>query len=458
MTLIIQSEAYIIGIEKALDDSERTVGSIIEPQKDGALRVVATFNEAVASVIEQLDNKVRAAEQRVKEMEAKQQHISLKPHVYRELVNQLRDTAVKYVGCQQLREQLSRTLQYALVADNAAPVPDVSAVARAALQYIDALPSEVVATLPAMPGFDRDWADEVLALSTSQEPQPLTLANETMDVERLREIAEEDNGSDVKFEYSVMARMLLSVALNSDPVAYTDAEELESLEGVDGHSYAHLWPNSYGFGKDIALYTVPQMMPLPVNILDGETNRDVFEAWVADYTGHTKGFVRQFRVDDKYRSDSMWNKYWNTWNACRTAMLQGSQPVSNRDELQVIGWLRSDYNSDDKRDPNAPLFMLGRNDPSETWGVKYIPLSGNSPVIPGGWISCGERMPDREYVLAGDFSGTHYLASIPNVQVGIYADWFDDEKPCWDDGDGNDLHLKEVTHWMPLPEPPQEVK
>ncbi|HFG9338592.1 TPA: hypothetical protein ACGHXV_003537 [Salmonella enterica subsp. enterica serovar Adelaide] len=66
----------------------------------------------------------------------------------------------------------------------------------------------------------------------------------------------------------------------------------------------------------------------------------------------------------------------------RAAMLQGSQPVSNRDELQVIGWLRSDYNSDDKRDHNAPLFMLGSNDPSEAWGVKYIPLSGNSPVIP----------------------------------------------------------------------------
>lgn len=75
------------------------------------------------------------------------------------------------------------------------------------------------------------------------------------------------------------------------------------------------------------------------------------------------------------------------WNSCRTAMFQGSQPVSNRDELQVIGWLRSDYNSDDKRDPNAPLFMLGRNDPSEAWGVKYIPLSGNSPVIPGVYLA-----------------------------------------------------------------------
>lgn len=84
------------------------------------------------------------------------------------------------------------------------------------------------------------------------------------------------------------------------------------------------------------------------------------------------------------------------WNACRAAMLQGAEPVSDRDELPVIGWLRSDYNSDDKRDPNAPLFMLGSNDPSDTWGVKYIPLSGNSPVTPDGWISCSERMPAQD--------------------------------------------------------------
>ncbi|EDJ7306030.1 hypothetical protein M8D79_004225 [Salmonella enterica] len=290
MTLLIQSEPYIIGIEKALDDSERTVGNIIEPQKDGTLHVAATFNGAVATVIEDLANKARVAEERVKRLEAQQRKISLKPHVYRELVNQLRDTAVKYAGCQQLRAQISRTLQHAMEADN------------------------------TMPGLDRDWADEVLALDTSPTPKPLPLANETMDVDRLREIAEEDNGSDVAFESSVMARMLLSVALNSDPVAYTDTEELESLEGIDGHSYAHLWPNAYGFGKDIPLYTVPQMMLPPVCFLDDETNREVFEAWVADYTGHTKGFVSQFRMEDKYRSDSMWNKYWNTWNACRDFM------------------------------------------------------------------------------------------------------------------------------------------
>ncbi|QIU87856.1 hypothetical protein [Yokenella regensburgei] len=34
----------------------------------------------------------------------------LPPHVYRELVNSLRDIAIKYQGCQQLREQISETL------------------------------------------------------------------------------------------------------------------------------------------------------------------------------------------------------------------------------------------------------------------------------------------------------------------------------------------------------------
>ncbi len=39
---------------------------------------------------------------------------------------------------------------------------EIAQVARAALDYIDALPPEVVARLPTMPGFDRDWAEDVL--------------------------------------------------------------------------------------------------------------------------------------------------------------------------------------------------------------------------------------------------------------------------------------------------------
>ncbi|ENY7210731.1 DUF551 domain-containing protein [Escherichia coli] len=87
-------------------------------------------------------------------------------------------------------------------------------------------------------------------------------------------------------------------------------------------------------------------------------------------------------------------------------------------------------------------------------------LAGNSPVTPDSWISCSERMPEMGerqcYVLAADFKN-NYPPNIPNTQVGVYGDWFNDGKPTWDDGDGEDLYLKEVTHWMPLPEPPQEV-
>ena len=87
---------------------------------------------------------------------------------------------------------------------------------------------------------------------------------------------------------------------------------------------------------------------------------------------------------------------------------------------------------------------------------------GSEPAtVPGKWIPVSERMPEmgekQRYVLAADFKN-NYWPNIPNTQVGVYGDWFDDGNPTWDDGDGEDLHLKEVTHWMPLPSAPQEVK
>ncbi|EGJ5964557.1 DUF551 domain-containing protein, partial [Escherichia coli] len=95
----------------------------------------------------------------------------------------------------------------------------------------------------------------------------------------------------------------------------------------------------------------------------------------------------------------------------------------------------------------------------DTLYVRADLVNGNYPATPDGWISCSERMPEMGerqcYVLAADFKN-NYPPNIPNTQVGVYGDWFNDGKPTWDDGDGEDLYLKEVTHWMQLPEPPQE--
>lgn len=67
---------------------------------------------------------------------------------------------------------------------------------------------------------------------------------------------------------------------------------------------------------------------------------------------------------------------------------------------------------------------------------------GNSPVTPDGWISCSDRMPDNNHdVLFFDVWGY--------IRIG----WFSADDRSWFTSD--DGCLMEVTHWMPLPEPPQ---
>ena len=70
----------------------------------------------------------------------------------------------------------------------------------------------------------------------------------------------------------------------------------------------------------------------------------------------------------------------------RAAMLQGAEPVTTANKLPAIGWLRADYQDDNRGlRGNAPLFVLGKKDPSTAWGLDYIPLTSNYPVIPDGW-------------------------------------------------------------------------
>ncbi|EPA6868768.1 DUF551 domain-containing protein [Escherichia coli] len=157
------------------------------------------------------------------------------------------------------------------------------------------------------------------------------------------------------------------------------------------------------------------------------------------------------------------------WNACRAAMLQGSQPVSQTYKFPVNTpcqdapahiWLQTAGVWPEDGELSELTWCSHNQHHDDTLYVRADLVNGNSPVTPDGWISCSERMPEMGerqcYVLAADFKN-NYPPSIPNTQVGVYGDWFNDGNPTWDDGDGEDLHLKEVTHWMPLPEPPQEV-
>ncbi|EMV7803796.1 DUF550 domain-containing protein [Escherichia coli] len=72
---------------------------------------------------------------------------------------------------------------------------------------------------------------------------------------------------------------------------------------------------------------------------------------------------------------------------------------------------------------------------------------GNSPVTPDGWISCSERMPNEEDVLV-------YCSDTKEQMVGFHKG-----KGLFQFFYMNGVEgVCEPSHWMPLPEPPQEAK
>ncbi|HDP7428483.1 TPA: ead/Ea22-like family protein [Escherichia coli] len=117
----------------------------------------------------------------------------------------------------------------------------------------------------------------------------------------------------------------------------------------------------------------------------------------------------------------------------------------NEDIALTVGKLRVEREAAKKRIAELEAELV-----SQTY--KLNELSGNSPVTPDGWISCSERMPDtktavlvaREFDRKGDWrmKWATYIPGHPDANDGWIipgASW----KP---------------SHWMPLPEPPQEAK
>ena len=71
--------------------------------------------------------------------------------------------------------------------------------------------------------------------------------------------------------------------------------------------------------------------------------------------------------------------------------------------------------------------------------------AGNYPVTPDGWISCSERMPAQDdWILIYSKHGEYMAGQVQGEYVEL--------------SDGTLSWLGNALFWMPLPEPPQEVK
>lgn len=203
------------------------------------------------------------------------------------------------------------------------------------------------------------------------------------------------------------------------------------------------------------------------------------------------------------------------WNAYRAAMLQ-AEPVSNSDELPLdylqghkdgLEWAAQqaeanhpqtgDWLYDDpielaraiRKGPDIPEFKsvsVDEDDNFYSWfgrfwyenyqknnyttsakqmlgtmaefayraGRESAALAGNSPVIPDGWISCSELMPEKgQNVLISvnfDSSLVEPLICSARYTGSTFRRGDATIKP----GNG----IEQATHWMPLPEPPLEAK
>ncbi|ENH0087564.1 DUF551 domain-containing protein [Escherichia coli] len=148
-------------------------------------------------------------------------------------------------------------------------------------------------------------------------------------------------------------------------------------------------------------------------------------------------------------------------DACHAAMLQGIQPVSqtyNLPELIEGMEVSIDVSTCDADLGNRYFGTVTEALELDTAKNGYILLvqdaepnfdvNGNSPVTPDGWISCSERMPEETKML---------LAFSQGEIVAAYWNWvvnpIDYKKyRAFTYLSGN--ILDDVTHWIPLPEPP----
>ncbi|HCP3337789.1 TPA: DUF551 domain-containing protein [Escherichia coli] len=109
-------------------------------------------------------------------------------------------------------------------------------------------------------------------------------------------------------------------------------------------------------------------------------------------------------------------------------------------------------------DENLPIAGVGaKNAAWLAWQARAElgrSLAVNSPVTPDGWISCSERMPEKNQNVLISVNFDSSLVEPLICSARYTGSTFRRGDATIKPGNG----IEQATHWMPLPEPPQEAK
>ncbi|EOX3604217.1 DUF551 domain-containing protein [Escherichia coli] len=164
------------------------------------------------------------------------------------------------------------------------------------------------------------------------------------------------------------------------------------------------------------------------------------------------------------------------WNACRAAMLQAGNFRENKDSST------NNFRETSETSTNSPVIPDGLStvcaeayqvvgvmaDALGVFGDAAVQkvldnlsqqklvhrdvLPFSLPVTPDGWISCSDAVP-------AEYCDVILLDDLGNVFPGswdkVFCPTCGGNKMAFVDKDG--VEVESSTHWMPLPEPPQEV-
>ncbi|HAS0917481.1 DUF551 domain-containing protein [Enterobacter asburiae] len=224
-----------------------------------------------------------------------------------------------------------------------------------------------------------------------------------------------------------MARIALA-SLEAEPVCVIDQANLDYLKS---DSDADVWPASRIEMGDVLLYRYAP--PAPVSVPDEVCWEDVPEEITEDDMALASAWAHGF-------------------NQCRAAMLKHSEPfivtsdhrMMEMPQVEAINAVTAMIQGVVYAETPTTMQTAPALDSSPK--IAELP-SGNSPVIPDGWVACVERMPSAgEQVLA--YRPDAPESNDPLIKMATYVGGSAH-------GHGFDCYCK-PTHWMPLPAAPQQ--